>query len=104
MYILFLTFLCISGAIGPLEIRSTKSYLVPGDTLEMSCNNPQGNFGDFEWTKLNGYIPRNAQILGPKLRLNNMQISDRGIYRCSFRSRSSQSIYADFVVDFQGYF
>ena len=87
-------------------MRATKSFLVPGDDLEVLCSNPNGNFGTFKWNKLKGNSAKNQfvmmdPVVGPKLRLNNLQISDRGVYRCTLTTRT-ESIFADFVVDFEG--
>ena len=90
-------------------MRATKSFLVPGDDLEVLCSNPNGNVGTFRWNKLKGNSPGSEKnqfvmvdpVVGPKLRLNNLQISDRGVYRCTLTTRL-ESIFADFVVDFEG--
>lgn len=93
-----------SGIIGPLQIRATKSYLVPGDNLEISCSTPNGSVPEdstYEWTKINGNLPGNCQIIGSKLKLNNLKISNRGIYRCSLTTQF-ETIFADYVIDLEG--
>ena len=93
-----------SGIIGPLQIRATKLYLVPGDTLEISCSTPNGSVPEdstYEWTKINGNLPENCQIIGSKLKLNNLKISNRGIYRC-FLTTQFETIFADYVIDLEG--
>ena len=100
--------LVFSGITGPLQIRATKSYLIPGDNLEISCSTPNGsvlpedNSYTFEWKKINGNLPENCQILGSNLKLNNLKISDKGIYRCSLTTHF-ETIFADYVIDLEGY-
>ena len=93
-----------SGIIGPLQIRATKSYLVPGDNLEISCSTPNGSVPEdstYQWKKINGNLPENFQIIGSKLKLNNLKISNRGIYRCSLTT-PFETIFADYVIDLEG--
>ena len=93
-----------SGIIGPLQIRATKSYLVPGDNLEISCSTPNGSVPEdstYQWKKINGNLPGNCQIIGSKLKLNNLKISNRGIYRCSLTTQF-ETIFADYVIDLEG--
>ena len=96
---------------GPLEIRANKNEFRPGDNLEIRCLLPNVRSQDqnmkFSWSKMNGDILSDTSITqyqnGSVLRIDNLQYSNRGVYRCNVVTRYS-TIYVDYTVDVKGYY
>ena len=89
---------------GPLEIRSTKQVFQLGDNLEIMCSNPgTNNFNQnrYSWSKLNGNLLPNIQRYGSMLKIYNVQMSNRGVYRCTLQT-NYETKFADYVIDLQG--
>ena len=92
---------------GPLEIRANKNILKTGDNLEIKCSLPNIRGGqlisnrNFSWVKINGQLLSNVEPKGPVLKIGNLQLPNRGIYRCNLVTRH-ETIFADYTIDVKG--
>ncbi|XP_025835855.1 basement membrane-specific heparan sulfate proteoglycan core protein-like [Agrilus planipennis] len=70
------------GEYPEVRIEPQRQTISQGSTAEIVCNVSGFPPPTIKWTKVGDALPPNAQQIGSVLRINNVQISDRGVYVC----------------------
>ena len=78
----------------PARIQPTVNQVVVKDTATFFCFTNKS----IHWTLNNGKLPLNAQVLGNKLIITNVGLSDAGKYECDSKTDNDNTFYAHGIL------
>ncbi|KAJ6634940.1 Basement membrane-specific heparan sulfate proteoglycan core protein, partial [Pseudolycoriella hygida] len=85
-----------------LKLEPSRSYLRPGDSINVDCSSSTGPYARISWERKNGLeLPYNFKQQGNQLVITNAQTQDSGLYSCICYTDEGQQYTTEYELNIE---